>query len=638
MAALAEMVHARKLALVDASEVIGAAEPLVTAIQRGLRENTARERRRIALVVAFGAWLNVEPHAMTAKHELRVLCPAQRADGALERWIEFGTSPRLDPMRLYADLHAYLVEHAGAAAVGIAVDRAARAVRAAPFDEKGRAKALGHVLLAADDAGVRSASCAVLRREVQALLSVTFAAVPTADQRARDAVVVTLRRILTRDPEIDRPAPVLPWIAWMFLSLVRYRAGQLRFLGRYARAVFSPADVGEAHATSDRIILDGVLRDRGRGLWAGMLRPADRDDGSGRRVSLDPTRLQIDAFARFVLATAETSHVSGRLLRWMPGKAALVAFTARMASSFACQVVTSDFDGLQWLELSADLETFAGLAAGDTSDFFAADDFYDPAFVGTECADPEDIPGSAESLHMSTRAAHERIFDTMIGLGERGVASALPLLYSGAGLAQQLDRLIEARGGDVLCVADVARSVTSSRSVPLPASFRAILDQLDADADPEAFEIVLPVLVRNERIKPTLVADKLRMLCGLTGRGGRWLESPPSGSVLPYVLALEPEAGRALARAYLASHDEGTVARGAATIAAIGAPWALVLLRDARASAAHPWVIDQALGVAERGASTGAASDPRVAAFAQMRERMANEVGDLRAALFAGKL
>ncbi len=115
----------------------------------------------------------------------------------------------------------------------------------------------------------------------------------------------------------------------------------------------------------------------------------------------------------------------------------------------------------------------------------------------------------------------------------------------------------------------------------VPQAFYRVVDELDANADPEAFECILPLFVR-QRITPDLVGTKLRRLCGLAGAGASWRDAPPESNVLALLLALDPEAGRALARAYPAHYDERTALRGAVTLAAIGAPWALSLLREAR--------------------------------------------------------
>lgn len=91
--------------------------------------------------------------------------------------------------------------------------------------------------------------------------------------------------------------------------------------------------------------------------------------------------------------------------------------------------------------------------------------------------------------------------------------------------------------------------------------------------------------------------QRLRLLCGTdrTASSAWILEPPRDPSVLRFALALEPEGGRALARAYLSSHDEDHVMHASLELASIGSAWALELLRDARATANHPDCIDAEL-------------------------------------------
>lgn len=584
--AIAEAAGSASCELLDARSLDDVPPRYLAAVQRGLRSADG-PARRVALLVPLSAWLRFGECNMPAHHTLRLFHPAQFDSFAVHQWIRFAREPEQDVEPLIRDAGDYLT----GPQAPLMLRRAASLIRHERWELEDRATTLGRLLLAARP-HVSLADRAWLEAEVRMLLDHASVVEPQLPPAVHTAIVATVERIVRR----QRPtgAPPEPWYAWLAVALVRYRAGQLAFLRRHASGVFAEEDVGNSSA---RIVTKKEIRDAERVGWAGMMVSATAEDGTGAHGIVDRRWFSPAWFAHLVGRTRDRSHVSRRLWRWLPSERALIGFALQFLRQIGGEIIV-DSEHAHWGALPPDLEAVVPLISGDDRQLVVMDqeDYFETAFVDAHCGDPETAPSLAAGL-ADTHANHRAWVEGTIARGELRIVAALPALYTGETLTSLCSLVLTSRARDPSAVSAVVE-VLHGNDATSPDELATIAKDLTSDAD--LFEIAFPYLVKH-RIHPDGLARRLRLLCGIDGSGSAaWsLEPPRDPSVLRFALALEPEAGRALARSYLSSHDEDHVMHASLELASIGSAWALEILRDARATAYHPDCIEAELVGAE---------------------------------------
>lgn len=555
----------------------------LAAVQRGLRASEGT-RRRVAMLVPLAEWLRFGDHRMQTHPTLRLFPSAQFESFDVHQWIRFAREPDFDLQRLIDDVAEYLV----GPRASLMLRRAASIIRRERWELDERATTLGQLLLGARKY-VSLPDRAWLEQEVRMLFDHASAVERQLDDELRASIVTTVQRVVQRAPADS--ACVMPWRAWLAVAMVRYRAGQLAFLQRHASGVFTEADLGQS---TERIVTKKEIRDLDRVGWAGMMVSATSEDGTGAYGVVDRRWFSPGWFAHLVHGTKDRSHVSRRLWRWLPSERCLIGVALEFVRQLGGEVIL-DSERTRWCSLPPDLEALIPMLSGNERALvsFDHDDDLETSAVDLHCGDPETAV-SLSGRTAETLAAHHAFVETTIARGGLHIVGALRELYDGDTLTMLCDDILRARAGDPSAVSAVI-DVLHDNDAPPPAALCTLAN--DPMLDPDLFEIAFTFLVKH-RVHPESVARRLRTFCGLhAGEGaGAWTTDPPRDSdVLRFALALDPEAGRVLARAYLANCDEDNVMHASLELASIGTPWAIELLRDARATSYHPECIDAEL-------------------------------------------
>ena len=416
----------------------------------------------------------------------------------------------------------------------------------------------------------------------------------------------------------------LPWIGWLALGLVRYRARQ-RFVirdlggrklprsgGPIEGTPWSCAKVSSLpcmEVTNSDIHVAFRISDAG-----------DRDD-----VAIDPDTLIAFSFAGATFVERHSSMVSAQIQSCLNASAQSRAelpiggLAAWLTKRLGGRVVANPW----WLQLPPGLEELARQIDPRFDEFSGRER---SQRIGGWVGEPFWI--EADSTHLARlRRRHLRLISRQLNRGELIVVHALPALIFQDNLTSTVDAMLKKHRGDlVLCTRLI--DVLERAWVP-PSRYLAelvgVLHKLKVD-ELELLQIAAPYMLHRD-IETERVREFLRRLAAPDKSLPRFLRCHLSPTLGAELLLREPAIGRPWIRRVLAGKDVGMVREGAAILVAIGAPWCVAELRNVAAGAVHRNELLAALAHLGIDARTAEGSGPFRALFSSPTALVSPQTG-----------